>query len=88
MELKINTAFRNMKQRKDSYHRVEHVFDRMKNRGIGLEQIKDAVRMGAKRIREDGSIVAEFRWFKVIYREFHLENIRKIYPITVIEAHI
>ena len=40
---------------------------------------------GAKKIRKDGSIIAEFRWFKVIYREFKVKDIRKIYPITVMD---
>ncbi len=64
--------------------RVEHVFDRMKLRGIGVEQIREAVQRGAKVLKNDGSIVADYRYFKVVYREFRLKDIRKIYPITVI----
>ncbi|MDP7116057.1 MAG: hypothetical protein QF632_03430 [Candidatus Woesearchaeota archaeon] len=86
MEIKVNVAFRNVKKWQDSQKREKHIFDRMQLRGIGKEQIKEAVHKGAKRIRPDKSIIAEFRWFKVIYREFRIENIRKIYPITVMEA--
>ncbi|HLC56579.1 MAG TPA: hypothetical protein VJJ23_05060 [Candidatus Nanoarchaeia archaeon] len=84
-EIKVNIAFRNIKQHKDIEKRSEHVFERMKLRGISVENIKEAVQKGAKTIRKDNSIVAEFRWFKVIYREFRMDDIRKIYPITVID---
>ncbi len=80
---KVNVSFRNIKKWSDSKKRAEHVFDRMISRGIGIEQIKEAIKKGAKRLRKDGSIVTEFRWFKVIYREFKVNEIRKIYPITV-----
>ena len=84
-EIKINIAFRNIKQHTDSEKRTEHIFERMKLRGITKENIKEAVQKGPKRIREDNSIVVEFRWFKVIYREFRLNEIRKVYPITVMD---
>ncbi|HLC72758.1 MAG TPA: hypothetical protein VJH37_04190 [Candidatus Nanoarchaeia archaeon] len=84
-EIKVNIAFRNISRHKDTFNRSDHVFDRMKMRGITKDNIKEAVQKGAKRIREDKSIIAEFRWFKVIYREFQVDNIRKIYPITVID---
>lgn len=84
-EIKVNIAFRNIRQHYDTYKRSDHIFERMKIRGITKDNIKEAVQKGAKRIREDNSIVAEFRWFKVIYREFQIENIRKVYPITVID---
>ena len=85
VEIRINIAFRNVKQHRDSERRSDHVFDRMKIRGITKDNIKEAVQKGAKKIRQDQSIVAEFRWFKVIYREFRFNNIRKIYPITVLD---
>lgn len=85
-EIKINIAFKNVKNWEDSINRSEHVLDRIQRRGIGKEQILEAVKKGAKKIRDDGSIISEFRWYKVIYREFRLENIKKIYPITVMEA--
>lgn len=86
MDIKLNVAFRNIKYWKDSEKRSEHAFDRMQLRGIGKPQIIEAVQKGAKLIRKDGSIVSEYRWFKVIYREFIIKNIKKIYPITVMEA--
>ena len=85
MEIKVNIAFRNINIHKDSEKRSEHVLNRMRLRGITIENIKDAVSKGAKMIRVDKSIIAEFRWFKVIYREFRIYGIRKIYPITVID---
>ena len=84
-EIKINISFRNAFSYKDSGKRAEHVFERMKLRGITVDDIKEAVQKGAKRIREDNSVVAEFRWFRVIYRELRFEDVRKIYPITVID---
>ncbi|MBI2507511.1 hypothetical protein HYV89_01010 [Candidatus Woesearchaeota archaeon] len=86
MEMVVNVDFKNVNVWKDSIRRVRHIKDRMKLSGIFVVQIKDAVQKGAKKLRNDGSMVAEYRWFKVIYREFQLEDIRKIYPITVMEA--
>lgn len=85
MEIKVNIQRRQIKPFFDSEKRSEHIMDRMIQRGIGVDQIKEAVQKGAKKRRDDGSLISEFRWFKVIYREFYLEQIRKIYPITVIE---
>jgi hypothetical protein len=76
--------FRKSKRWKDSPKRADHIFERMRLRGIGVDNIKEAVQKGAKKIRNDGSIVSEFRWFKVVYREFRMNNTKKIYPITVI----
>lgn len=84
-EIKVNIAFRNIHQHEDSNKRSEHVFDRMLSRGITKDNIKEAVQKGAKTIRQDKSIKAEFRWFTVIYREFRLKDARKIYPINVID---
>ena len=86
MEIKINVAFRNLKMWQDSEKRSEHVFDRMKERAVTVDNIKEAITKGAKRVRVDKSIIAEFRWLKVAYREFIVNKTRKIYPITVIEA--
>ncbi len=69
---------------KDSEIRSTHVVDRMRLRGIGIQNIKEAVLYGAKKLREDGSIVAEYRWYKIVYREFNLNTFRKIYPITIL----
>jgi len=83
--IRLNISFKNIKEWQDSERRSEHILDRMQLRGIGHENIIDAVKKGAKKIRKDGSIIAEFRWFKVIYREFKVKDIRKIYPITVMD---
>jgi hypothetical protein len=84
--IKVDVGFRSISGWRDSEKRTEHVFDRMKDRGIGREQVIEAVKKGAKRVREDGSIISEFRWYKVIYREFRIGSIKKIYPITVFEV--
>jgi len=85
VEIRINVAFRNLNFHQDTQKRSEHIFDRMKFRGITIENIKEAIQKGVKRIREDHSIIAEFRWFKVVYREFKFKDVRKIYPITVMD---
>lgn len=83
MEIRINTGFRTLPGWKDSQMRTEHVLDRMQLRGVGIRQIKEGIQKGAKKRRDDGTIECEFRWYKIVYREFQLQNIRKIYPITV-----
>ena len=84
--IKLNVDFRNFVNWKDSKNRSEHVLDRMQSRGIGRQQILDAITKGSKTIHEDKSIIAEFRWYKVAYREIRIGSIRKIYPITVMVA--
>jgi len=84
-EIRININYKGIKGHKDSEKREEHILDRMALRGIGIENIKEAVQKGPKRIREDKSVIAEFGWFKVIYREFKIGEIRKVYPITVMD---
>lgn len=73
------------KEWSDSEKRADHISDRMELRGISTENIKEAVNKGSKKIRADGSIVSEFRWYKVAYRQFNVKDIKKIYPITVME---
>ena len=85
-EIMINTAFRNVNYHRDSLRRSEHVLDRMMERGISKEHIREAVQKGPKTIRTDGSIIAEFRWFKVVYRVIIFGKTRKTNPITVMEA--
>ncbi len=84
-EIKINIAFKNIEQHGDTQRRSDHIFERMKLRGINKDNIKEAVQKGPKIIREDKTIIAEYRWFKVIYREYQIGSIRKIYPITVLD---
>ncbi len=86
MEIRINIQFKNIKKWGDSEKRVDHIFDRMQLRGIGNDQIREAIQKGARTIRNDGSIIAVYKWFKVVYREFRMDDIRKIYPITVMEV--
>ena len=86
MDIKVNIAFRNFKIWKDSERRSEHIFERMRERAVSVKHIKEAVKRGGKQIRKDKSIIAEYRWLKVVYREFILGNTKKIYPITVMEG--
>ena len=86
MDFKINIAFKSLSKWQDSERRAEHVFERMRLRGISVKHIKEVVSRGAKQVRKDKSIIAEYRWLKVAYREFFVKNFRKIYPITVMEA--
>ena len=88
-EIKIDVKFtqtpiRVVRGWRETKKRAEHIFDRMRSRGIGTEQIREAVQKGAKILKKNGSITSEYRYFKVVYREFRLGEIRKIYPITVI----
>jgi len=85
MYIDINFGFRNLRHWKDSKKRSEHIANRIALRGIGKSQILEAIKRGAKRIRSDGSIIAEYRWFKIIYREFKTKKFTKVYPVTVIE---
>jgi len=84
-EIKVNVKFaqKQIKKWKETEKRAEHVFDRMKLRGIGVNEIIEAVQCGAKLLEKDGKIIAVHRWYKIVYREFKLNGIRKIYPITV-----
>lgn len=86
MKILINIDYEKIYKKKwiDTIKRVKHLAERMKLRGIDTDHIKEAVKKGAKKLRSDGTIVTEFRWYKIIYREFNLKNIKKIYPITVI----
>jgi hypothetical protein len=86
MELLVNINFKNLRGKEDSLKRSEHLMDRMISRGIFISNIKEAIRKGAKKLRNDGSVIVEYRWFRIIYREFKVEDVRKIYPITVMEV--
>ena len=81
----ININFKSMSKWEDSRKRSEHVSQRMVDRGIGISQIKEAVTRGAKKLMPDRTIHAEYKWYKIVYREFMLKDTKKIYPITVIE---
>lgn len=46
---------------------TKHARERMISRGISLEEVKNAILKGSKRI-QDGKIVAAYRYFEVVYR--------------------
>ena len=47
---------------------TKHARERMVLRGISLEEVKDAIMKGGKRI-QDGKIVATYRYFEVVYKK-------------------
>lgn len=82
--IKIDIAFRNIRMHADSEKRAVHIFERMRLRGITIQNIREAIQKGPKMIKPDQTIIASYRWYAVVYREFYLGRIRKIYPITVL----
>lgn len=84
--IRVNIEYRRAPSSRweDSERRAEHAVDRLQQRGVGIHNIKEAVQYGAKTIRADGSIIAKYRWYSVVYREFILPEFKKIYPITVL----
>lgn len=71
---------------RETDRRKERLFDWIVQRGISIEHINDAIQNGIKALNEDGTITVENRWYKVIYRQFILNDKDKaIYPIEVIE---
>lgn len=46
---------------------TKHARERMVSRGISLEEVKEAILKGSKRI-QDGKIVAVYRYFEVVYK--------------------
>ncbi|MBA7595103.1 hypothetical protein ES703_02062 [subsurface metagenome] len=47
---------------------TKHARERMVSRGISLEEIKEAILKGSKRI-QNGKIVAVYRYFEVVYKK-------------------
>jgi hypothetical protein len=47
---------------------TKHARERMVSRGISLEEVKNAILRGSKRI-QDGKIVAAYRYFEVVYKK-------------------
>jgi hypothetical protein len=47
---------------------TKHARERMVSRGISLEEIKNAILKGSKRI-QNGKIVAVYRYFEVVYKK-------------------
>ena len=88
MDIRVNVAFKSLKKWQDSEKRSEHVFDRMRERAVSVSNIKEAVAKGAKQVRADKSVVAEYRWLKVVYREFILKNTKKIQYILDQNEHL
>ena len=46
---------------------TKHARERMILRGISLEEVKNAISKGSKRI-QDGKIIATYRYFEVVYK--------------------
>lgn len=47
---------------------TKHARERMVSRGISLEEVKNAIVKGSKRI-QDGKIVSTYRYFEVVYKK-------------------
>ncbi|PIU12926.1 MAG: hypothetical protein COT21_02725 [Hadesarchaea archaeon CG08_land_8_20_14_0_20_51_8] len=47
---------------------TKHARERMISRGISLEEVKNAILKGSKRV-QDGKIVATYRYFEVVYKK-------------------
>jgi len=47
---------------------TKHARERMILRGISLEEVKNAISRGSKRI-QDGKIIATYRYFEVVYKK-------------------
>ncbi len=47
---------------------TKHARERMILRGISLEEVKNAILKGSKRV-QDGKIVAAYRYFEVVYKK-------------------
>ena len=47
---------------------TKHARERMILRGISLEEVKNAILKGNKRV-QDGKIVAAYRYFEVVYKK-------------------
>jgi len=47
---------------------TKHARERMVLRGISMEEIKEAILKGSKRI-QNGKIVAVYRYFEVVYKK-------------------
>ena len=76
MELKINWE----------HKRCKHAIERMWLRGISMKDIANAIQKGQKRKQIKSGLVESFySYYSVIYDEYiyNLENLRKIYPVTV-----
>ena len=82
--ININIAFRNIRMHADSEKRAVRIFERMRLQGITIQNVRDAIQKGPKMIKPDQTIIAYYRWYAVVYREFYLGRIRKIYPITAL----
>lgn len=88
MNIIVDVQFANLMKKRwyDTLKRVGHLADRMRLRGISIDNIKEAVQKGSKKLQKDGTILAEFRWYKIVYREFDMKDFKKVYPVTVIEV--
>lgn len=47
---------------------TKHARERMISWGISLEEVKNAISRGSKRI-QDGKIIATYRYFEVVYKK-------------------
>ena len=58
----------------------KHARERMVMRGISVEEIKEAIRIGSKRKDRKGNIISAFRYFEVVFKK----RGNQLFVITVI----
>ena len=59
-----------------------HAWDRMTERSIGVDVIKDAIVKGLKQIRKDGKINSLYEGIKVVYKMIQYPEFKKFEIIT------
>ena len=59
-----------------------HAWDRMTERGIGVDVIKDAIVKGLKQIRKDGKINSLYEGIKIVYKVIQYPEFKKFEIIT------
>jgi len=71
MSEKRSESYINKTSNTDNTMRIiltKHARERMVSRGISLEEVKNAILKGSKRI-QDGKIVSAYRYFEVVYKK-------------------
>jgi hypothetical protein len=59
-----------------------HAWDRMVERGISVDTIKDAITKGLKQLRKDGKINGLYEGIKVVYKIVQYPDFKKYEVIT------
>lgn len=69
---------------KDYIQRCKHALERMWLRGVSAKEVEEAIKRGKKIFQKKTKLFEAFhRHFSVVYDEKALQDLRKIFPITV-----